>query len=262
MSKVKTEEEFFSNIKLVYSYYEKKSLSSKLFWLEKEDVIQELMICAWKSYNSYDESKSNYSTYLYTCLNNYVKKKIKDISRLKNMEEGQEYYRKPLSLDYKLSNEEGEEFSIVDMLAYDDIEYKKEELLKEVFSTSKIILSDRNYNILYNKIINNISESDLAKYYNTNQTQVYRIIKESENLLKMCFNVYYIKDYFKGKTEEDVLSIANKELTELEFQIFHDCFYKQIPLINISKLRNKPFKKVCSLLNKSVSKINSYYCNK
>lgn len=98
------------NVNLVYSIVHTHYPT----FAKDEDIIQAGMLGLCVAAENYDESKSKFSTYAYKCIRNFINKEF--ATRKK--------HRNQLSLDYEVSNDDGEPGKLVDYIACEeDINY-------------------------------------------------------------------------------------------------------------------------------------------
>lgn len=94
------------NMKLVYHIINSKFPA----FSGNEDIIQEGMLGLCKAADTFDESKSKFTTYACTCIYNQIKLWFRNNKKHFNN----------LSLDYLTTNEECESIPLVDMIIGDD----------------------------------------------------------------------------------------------------------------------------------------------
>lgn len=124
------------NMNLVYYLIDKYYPT----FVGNEEVMQEGMLGLCKAADTYDESKSVFSTYACTCILNQIKMWFRNNKK----------HNQNLSLDYTISSDEGEVVSFMDTLVgSEDVDYiDYQNLFGDLSDTEKTIceLLKRGYN--------------------------------------------------------------------------------------------------------------------
>lgn len=98
------------NIKLVYHIIHKCYPS----WINDEDVVQAGMLGLCKAADTWDESKSKFSTYAGACISNEIKIEFRNRKKHNGV----------LSLDYEMTDDRGEDVSLGELcVGEEDVEF-------------------------------------------------------------------------------------------------------------------------------------------
>ena len=159
---------------IIYSVLKKYDLLKR-----KDDYIDLCYIGYTKALNTYKQNKASFTTYLYTCIDNEIKKELERFKQQKRA-------MKEVSLDEILENEnETKEFISSKYCLEDDyIKKESEGNIRKAIS----ILSEREQEILVDTYINNLNKTELVKKYKIGICILNEILDKAYSKLKQTEN--------------------------------------------------------------------------
>lgn len=180
---------------------------------------------------------------------------VRDKNSTKNLEQYEDHYIEPISLNSKISEDSDIEYIEIIEGNCKSIEY--EIMLGSVYDVGRKILSDRDFDIFYNHYHKGINNVDLAKKYNITNSYVGLILVTSLKYIKEFYSNFNVDILYKDKIDLD--KVANKVLTSKEYTIFYSFYYEKKSIDRLAKEYSKTTRKIFSIISNSVRKINKYY---